>query len=467
MIEAINKCLEENTEAMVKSLQEAIAIRSVLGAPQPGAPYGAESRKALQYAMDLAKDMGFEKVVNVEDRVCYVEYGEGERVIGVFAHLDVVPEGDNWTYPPFGGEIHDHCIFGRGAVDNKGPYLSSLYALKAIKDCGLALNSRIRLVGGSNEESGCEDMKFYVRKCGAPDAGFTPDSIYPMSFTERGINYYHMSLKFARPSSSKAKVLSVGGGDILNMVPDKASAVIRVSDQKEYDRVMTLIHDHRSSTGCEISASGDGSIITIRSRGECAHSCTPANGKNAIVAVLLLLNELGVDGTPGEFLKFFAEKIGNTTDGSLMGMKRADHCGKLTFSLSKIQMDENGLTWVVNIRYPYTYMERVTPDFEAQMREIGMAVDRLDSQPSYCFSIDHPLIRTLRSVYEEFTGRDSTPCTEGGTYAKVVPNIVPFGSIYPDEPDLCHRPDEKIDIDELLLNSKIFAHAMLSLANHS
>lgn len=150
------------------------------GQPQPGAPYGVESRRALQYAMDLGKKLGFETVVNVDDQVCYIEYGTGSKQIGVFAHLDIVPEGDGWTYPPFGGEVHNNRIYGRGTVDNKGPFIASLYALYAIKECGLPLGDyRIRVVGGTNEEKGMDDMKHYVAKCGAPDAGFTPMACTP------------------------------------------------------------------------------------------------------------------------------------------------------------------------------------------------------------------------------------------------------------------------------------------------
>ena len=153
MVESLNKRIEENADKMIQSLCEVVQIPSVYGKPQPGAPFGKESRRALQYAMDLGKKLGFETVVNVDDQVCYIEYGTGTKTVGVFAHLDVVPEGKGWTYPPFGGEIHNHRVYGRGTVDNKGPYIASLYALYAIKELGLPLGDwKIRIVGGTNEE---------------------------------------------------------------------------------------------------------------------------------------------------------------------------------------------------------------------------------------------------------------------------------------------------------------------------
>ena len=464
MIEEVNKCIESNKEQMVQSLCEIVGIPSKYGRPKEGAPYGEESRRALGFAMDLGRKLGFETVVNVGDRVCYIEYGTGTKAVGVFAHLDIVPEGDGWTYPPFGGEIHNNRVYGRGTVDNKGPFIASLYALYAIKECGLSLGDyRIRIVGGTNEEKGMDDMKYYVSQCGAPDAGFTPDGLFPMSFTERGINYYYMSYGFSERSTSKVRVLELHGGEILNMVPDRAFAKLEVSDAAEADRVMKLVEEYRQTTGRDVTARLEEDRIEITSRGLCAHSCTPFNGKNAIVAILMLLADLGINGSMGAFLKFFAEKIGMTTDGSLLGMKREDECGKLTFSLSKMDVDEKGLTWVANIRYPYTYKDQVTEDFTARVAPEGIVVHEVDAHNTYRFPMDHPLIRTLRGVYEELTGKDSTPSHEGGTYAQVVPGIVPFGSIFPGTPDLCHRPDECIDIDEYVLDAKLFGNAMYAL----
>ena len=180
----------------------------------------------------------------------------------------------------------------------------------------------------------------------------------------------------------------------------------------------------------------------------------------------MFLAEQELGGSIGKFLDFFKEKIGMTTDGSLMGMARADECGKLTFSLSKMEIDENMLKWVVNIRLPYTYKDEVTADWKAQVEPVGIKIDNMDLHKSYRFPLDHPLITTLRTVYEELTGKDSTPSYEGGTYAQAVPNIVPFGSIFPGMPDLCHRPDECIEIDEYILDAKLFGNAMYALTQN-
>lgn len=463
MVEALNRCIEKNADMMVQSLSEIVRIPSLFAEPQEGAPYGVESRRALQYAMDLGRKLGFETVVNVDDRVCYIEYGTGSKVIGVFAHLDIVPEGEGWTYPPYGGEIHNNRVYGRGTVDNKGPFIASLYALYAIKELGLPLGDyRIRVVGGTNEERGMDDMRCYVDKCGAPDAGFTPDGLYPMSFTERLINYYTMSYAFTEPTQG-VRVLSLNGGKILNMVPDKANAVLEAADEAGAQKLAAAAEAYTVASGRKLYATVEGRRVTLNAKGLCAHSCTPFNGENAIVTILMFLQAQKLGGSLGKFLDFFAEKIGLTTDGSLLGMAREDECGKLTFSLSKMDLDEKGLSWIVNIRLPYTYKDQVSDDFRAQVEPAGNRIENLDVHGSYLFPLDHPMILKLRKVYEEMTGKDSTPGHEGGTYAKVVPNIVPFGSIFPGTPDLCHRPDECIEINEYILDAQLFGNAMYAL----
>lgn len=467
MIEKLNQQIEKNYDAMVADLQGLVKIPSVAGEPKEHAPYGENSRAALQYVLDLGKRLGFDTVENVNDRTCYVEYGKGSKVVAVFAHLDVVPEGEGWTFPPYGAQIHDNRIYGRGVVDNKGPFMASLYGLYAIKQLGLDTGDwRIRVVGGTDEERGMSDMKDYLEHCGAPDTGFTPDGIYPMSFTERGINYYYMSYPFTQSTAGAFKVLSLNGGKTLNMVPDKAYAVFEAPSEEEADKLVEKIAAFKASTGMDLTGTVDGNRVNVFSKGKVSHSNAPQDGKNAVVQILMFLAEQNLGGSLGAFLEGFTEKIGLCVDGSRMGIYREDDCGKVTFNVSKMDLDEKGLTWVVNIRFPYTYKDEVTEDFKAQMEPMGVVFDVCDIHPNYCYPRDSVLIRTLRRVYEEHTGRDSTPGNEGGTYAKVIPNIIPFGSIFPENPDMCHKADEYVSLDEYLLNAKIFANAMYELTQN-
>lgn len=465
MFPCINTHLESHFPEMVQALADIVKIPSIVSEPCEGAPFGKEPRRAMQFAMDLAQKLGFETVVNLEDKVCYVEYGSGAHVIGAFAHLDVVPEGEGWTYPPFAGEIHNGHIYGRGTVDNKAPFLACLYGLYAIKECGLPMdNFRIRIVGGTAEEVGMGDMQTYLDHCGAPDAGFTPDGWFPMSFTERGISYWYLHNQLSVPSTKKIRLISLqGGGSALNLVADQCDAVLEAADDEALQLLLSHIRSYKRSAMCSFRETVDGRKVAIHVLGKVAHACAPFDGKNAISDLLMLLHTIQFDGSLGTFLDFYAEKIGLTTDGSLMGMKFEDECGQLTYNLSKMEINESEINWVVNLRYPHTYREQVHVDFQRQLDLAHAELLKKTISPSLMYAKDSTLITTLCRVYEDCTGKDPTPGNGGGTYAKSIPNIVAFGNQFPGSEDWCHRADENLALADYLLQAKIYAHALYEL----
>ena len=147
-------------EQLLKSLQESIRIRSVQGEASEQYPYGKGVQDCLDHALKTAEALGF-ATIDLDHQMGWCEYGEGEEMVAVLGHLDVVPEGDGWSFDPFGGEIRDGKVFGRGAMDDKGPTIAALYALAALRDSGLPIRRRIRLLFGTNEETGSNDMKYY------------------------------------------------------------------------------------------------------------------------------------------------------------------------------------------------------------------------------------------------------------------------------------------------------------------
>ena len=467
MEEIINEIIEKNEEEMLNSLASLIKIPSVYSEAKEGAPYGENAKAALLEMERIARNLGFETIETVDDKVVFIEYGSGDRLIGVFGHLDVVPAGNGWTYPPFGAEVHAGRMYGRGVVDNKGPILAALYALHAIKEAELPLgDNRIRIVAGTNEERGMDDMEHYVQKCGAPDAGFTPDGWFPMSFTERGINYYYLSLPIESTNDDAIELLRLEGGDILNMVPASAKASLKIKNKQKVEQIIERINTYCQSKNFEVSISREDGVITIITSGILAHSGTPHEGKNALSMLLMILDQLDFTGKLGQFFSFFSEKIGMTTDGSLLGIAKRDECGAVTLSLSKLTYENNVIDFIVNIRYPHTYRENISDDVISRFEAVGINVYKETVSPSYMYPKDHPLIRTLMSVYSEMTNMDPSPGNGGGTYAKVVPNIVCFGPAfpYPNAIDMCHRADESILLEEYLFSAKIYGQAMYALA---
>ena len=185
------KYANDNKENFLNDLKELLKIDTVL-VEQPEvkeAPFGYNLVKALDYMLELGKKEGF-VTKNIENVAGHIEYGEGEEVIGVLCHLDVVPTGDGWTYPPFVPTIVDNKIYARGSMDDKGACISSLYALKALKESGVKLNKKIRLIFGTDEETGSRGIARYLQLEKMPDLGFSPDADYPLIYGEKV--FYHL-----------------------------------------------------------------------------------------------------------------------------------------------------------------------------------------------------------------------------------------------------------------------------------
>lgn len=180
----LNERIEELREEIIKSTQDLVKIKSVEEEAKEGKPFGEGVAKTLDRALEISSELGF-KTVNMDGYVGYAEYGEGEDYVAVLAHLDVVPEGDGWIHPPYGAEIHDGKMYGRGTMDDKGPIMSALYGLKAIKDLKLPLSKKVRIIFGTDEETGSEDIAYYLQREKAPIAGFTPDAEYPIIYAEK------------------------------------------------------------------------------------------------------------------------------------------------------------------------------------------------------------------------------------------------------------------------------------------
>ena len=179
---------KNHKDEILNNIKELIAIPSVL-VEQPeikDAPFGFDNVKALEYMLELGRKNGF-KTYNCDNVCGHIEYGEGEEVFACLCHTDVVPAIGNWTRPPFESYIKDGKIYGRGSIDDKGPAIISFYALKALKDMNVKLNKKVRLIIGTDEESGSRCVKHYIEKVGMPDMGISPDAEFPIIYGEKGM----------------------------------------------------------------------------------------------------------------------------------------------------------------------------------------------------------------------------------------------------------------------------------------
>jgi succinyl-diaminopimelate desuccinylase len=152
---------ESLKQSFVKDLTALIQIPSVLNAynPQENNPFGDDIQAALDAMLAIGERDGF-NTFSVDNYAGVIEVGEGEEV-GILGHLDVVPVQDGWSVGPFSATIEDGKMVGRGVNDDKGPTMAAYYAMKWIKDAGIPLKKRIRLILGTDEESGMRYIKHH------------------------------------------------------------------------------------------------------------------------------------------------------------------------------------------------------------------------------------------------------------------------------------------------------------------
>ena len=461
----ISSKIDEMKEDIVESVQNIIKIKSVEDEPKEGMPFGEGVAKSLECALEISKKLGF-KVVNLDGHVGYAEYGDGEEYVAALGHLDVVPEGDDWIYPAYGAEIHDGKMYGRGTTDDKGPIMASLYGLKAIKDLGLPISKRIRIIFGTNEETGSKDIEYYLEHEKAPVAGFTPDAEFPIINGEKGITIFDIVKAFGEDLvTGNVCVESIKGGIASNVVASLCETKLKT---KEVDKVCELIEKVAKENNIKFELSHSNDEIELKVFGVSAHGSTPEKGINAIMQSVKILSELDLAQKDiKDFIKFLNDNIGEDVYGEKFGIFLEDKAsGKLSFNVGVIDLNNKEARVTLNLRYPVTNtLEDMMKPFNERISGKGIEIENFEHQKPLYFSPDHHLIKTLQKVYKEETGKEGELMSiGGGTYAKEMPNTVAFGPIFPGEPDVIHKPNEYIKIDDLILISKIYAKALYELA---
>lgn len=448
--------IREHFDEEVAALQGLLRFPSVEALGEDGTPFGRGAQDCLDYVLRLGADMGFAPH-DLDGRCGWLDYGEGEELVVVLGHLDVVPEGTGWTHDPYGAEIADGKLYARGAIDDKGPMMAALYGLKALQATGEKLSRRVRILFGLNEETGCECMKHYVASGQElPALGFTPDGDFPIINGEKGI----FSAFYAIDLPAGGSLRAFRGGTALNMVPANAEAEI---DGALYASAAAL-----AASVPYITVARVGDAACVAAQGRSAHGSKPELGENAISRLAGFLQQLPLSEAERAVMAAVERRYPAETDGVSLGVGLRDEVsGRMTVNLGTAALDGRTLTLGVNLRVPVTYGE---PDFHptltAAMEEVGFRETESSFTPPLYVPADTPLIRALQEVYAAETGDEPTLLAiGGGTYAKTMPNIVAFGPIFPDEPLSEHEPDECIPLDTLRRCTEIYAAAIKKLAN--
>lgn len=449
--QALNEKLLSMRGEIVTAIQEVVRIDSVRGPAAPDAPYGRGPKAALDHVLALGERLGF-RTGNVDNRVGWIEYGEGAEMVGVLGHLDVVPVGEGWTHPPFGAVIQDGKLYGRGVLDDKGPVIGAIYGLKAIRELGLPLDRRIRVMFGTDEECGCSCVQHYIQTGGEmPTIGFTPDAEYPLIFCEKGTTNAVLGGRIR--DRGAIRVLRLEGGTAPNVVTPRCS--------------LTVQGDLPVCAGEGITVRREGGCTTVEAVGLGAHGSTPALGINAAVRLFRAVENVRFGGDFQRMADFVLQRIGTQTDGRALGIDCRDgETGETTVNLGVLNYDGEEMSLTLDIRHPKNAdPDHVRRQVERCAAEYGLGIMKLWQVPILYVPQNSELVRKLMGVYTRHTGDRTHPLAiGGGTYAKAFPNMVAFGPVFPGDPEVIHQPDEYAVIDRLMQSFQIAAAAMVELA---
>lgn len=437
------KIIEDNKEEMLQTLADLVAIPSVVSEAEGDMPFGKEVHRAYEYMMAKAEADGF-TTKNVDNQGGHIDFtGKTDDLVAVVGHLDVVPAGDtaNWNTDPFKAEIIDGKMYGRGTIDDKGPLLAGYYAVKALKEAGFEPEKTIRVMLGLDEETNWYGMEYYMEREKAPVAGFSPDAEFPVIHGEKGMISFDLTKKIDLSAEGGIRLISLKGGTVSNAVPDSAKAVIAYGSKTS-----------------EVTA-----------KGVSAHASTPEQGTNAISVLFdLLAEKTFAQKDVNDIICFYKDHLGFDIHGERMEIGFEDEpSGKLTLNVGIVDIENDTAKLVIDVRYPVTYtLEQVMEGVHRVCDPFGWEITENTGAGPLYKPADDPLVVTLMDIYRKYTGQhDAQPITMGGaTYARAVPNTVAFGPVFPGEVDLCHQPNEYIDIDTMVTSTKIFAEALYNLA---
>lgn len=449
-------------DELIASLQESIRIKSVEDEAKPGMPFGEGAAKALEHFLSVGEKLGF-KAENFGNYAGHIDFGTDDQkeMVGILGHVDVVPEGSGWDYPPYGAEIVNNKMYGRGTLDDKGPMMICLYAMKALKDAGIPLKRKVRMILGANEETGwgCMNHYFGELKMPHPTVSFTPDSEFPVTFAEKGILRALFKIKTDSDITVKA-------GNVFNAVPEITTISLPVSYEEAVLRELPL-YNERKENNISYEISGDRIVLT--SKGVAAHAAHPNLGYNSLSALMIFLGKLNISENGfKEMVKFFNEKIQMEFNGKLLGLNLVDEpSGEITINFGKFYVEKGELIVSMDMRYPVTFNgAEIKEKLSSVLAEYGLSVEFLKEEKPLYVPKDNFLVKTLMEVYQDMTGdMESQPIsTGGGTYAKAVSNCVAFGALLKGTPDTMHQKNECIDLASLDILLPLFVETIYRLA---
>ncbi len=429
----------------LESLKTIVSYPSVLNEGENGTPFGQSIQNVLEKMLEITRSLGFKTYIDPKGYYGYAEIGQGEELLAVLCHLDVVPAGDlsDWETPPFEATIKDGWIHGRGVQDDKGPSLAALYAVKALMDAGVTFNKRIRFIYGTDEETLWRCMARYNELEETATLGFAPDSSFPLTYAEKGL----LQIKL---HGSGSQELAIEAGEAFNVVPAKASYTGNLADSLEVELKKQAFEYERTAD-------------TVTVIGVPKHSKDAAEGVNAIVRLATGLNPL----IQHSAIQFIAEAVREDATGSrLFGEISDEPSGTLSFNVSGLSLDQDKSEIRIDMRIPVLAdKDKLVQELSQIAEEYQLRYEEFDYLAPLYVPLDSELVSTLMAVYKEKTNDNSPAVSSGGaTFARTMPNCVAFGALFPGALQTEHQANERTVIEDLYKAMDIYAETIYRLA---
>ena len=442
----VKQFIEENFEQMKADLKSVVDINSEYSEDEK--PFGSGARKALDQALKLMEEKGL-KTTNVDYYCGFGEVGQGDKLIGILAHLDVVPAGEGWDSDPYDMIEKDGYVYGRGVTDDKGAGIASMYALKYLIDENYPFKKRVRLILGCNEEKGSACIRHYVSKYGHVDYGFTPDGDFPGIYAEKG-------MCGAMLTGKNSKIIWIEGGDVSNAVCKRVSAAVP-ADSFDEDKFRTFL----DQKGVRYSLIKEGTTKIIV-HGKSAHASMPDLGVNAFN---YLMEALYVADFNDTFTDWFHKYFGLDLHGERLGFESIkDDISDTSINFGVVSGNDNEINVTLDMRFPVKAKAKDVVDLLSISDENNTCQILNTVEPLY-FDIDSPMIKALKKAYVDVTGDSERQMMAigRGTYAKSINNIIPFGCEFPEEESHIHDVNERMNLELFKKQVEIYVEAIKNL----
>lgn len=443
-MDELDRWIDDNEESLLDDISSLVKIPSIAKRASTQPPYGKECARALEQMLAMGDRYGF-STDNCDGYCGSIFFGDEVQTIGIWGHLDVVEAGNEWIYPSFACTKKGDYIIGRGVQDNKGPLVAALYAMRYLKEKE-KLKAKVLLIFGCNEENGMDDILYYMRHRKIPDMSFVADCGFPVCRGEKGI--CHLFIESGR---LQGEILSIEGGDALNIVPAKAGAILKTSLENEQ--------------------------LEIKAAGISGHAAFPEHTQNAIGLLAKKLKGLLTEEAGRKNMEFLEKAC---SDGYGRGLDIACEdaiSGALTCNMGLLTLEAGVIKAGLDIRYPVTVpVETIIERIGEVLKNYHWSVSKIEDNPPYHIDKDHPLVQKLMEAYHEETGNtEEAYLMGGGTYARKIPGAVGFGPGLPmniSELGLpsghggCHSADEVQSIANLKKAIRIYVKAIEKLNNN-